>query len=599
MLILVVKKILLFTLIPLILSLGIIPVLPFSYAEGILCPAGEVEVVRVTNPNSICINQNTAERWENLGIAEIVGEPGKKVIEEVRDEPSPPQESSTQEHPNILFILTDNQAQAALGVYGNLDVKTPNIDRLASEGILFNNVFAANGMCSPTRATLMTGLLPSQHGVHNWLDDHNLEDWPENWSVVEEFRTLPLTLQNRGYDTAMIGKWHLGQPWESSIGYEHWVTFTYGHTLDFWNNNVIENGNQYDVKDKHIVDFFTDKAVEYIESHDGQNPFYLQLNYDVPYTLPPTNFGPAKNQFYSDYEGIEFQSMPHEPVHDQIISQISKPWNQTQWDLESSGEAQSTMNSMMWMIIQMQNDPESYANHLSQNAVVDDGVGRVLDALKENGLDENTLVVFSTDQGDLFGQHGHWGHTIMFSPAHLYDVGLNVPFIVRHTGTIEPNQVNDMMIGQYDLVPTIVDYLGYGDVNFENSPGRSFAPALKGINMSEWEEDVFFEQEETRGIRTNDFSYWKRISGLGDPELYDMQKDPGQTLNVYGNPDYANVVEELDQKLTEFFAQYADPKYDLWDGGTAKGTVQRPEMFKELYGNEWETISEELPKFSE
>ena len=106
----------------------------------------------------------------------------------------------------------------------------------------------------------------------------------------------------------------------------------------------------------------------------------------------------------------------------------------------------------MWMIVQMQNDPESYANHLSQNAVVDDGIGRVLDALKENGLDENTLVVFSTDQGDLFGQHGHWGHTIMFSPAHLYDVGMNVPFIVRHTGSIEPNQVNDMMIGQYDLV---------------------------------------------------------------------------------------------------------------------------------------------------
>ena len=209
--------------------------------------------------------------------------------------------------PNLVFILTDNQAQAILGVYGNMDVKTPNIDRLASDGILFNNVFAANGMCSPTRATLMTGLLPSQHGVHNWLDDHNLEDWPENWSVVEEFQTLPLTLQNRGYDTAMIGKWHLGQPWESSIGYEHWITFTYGHTLDFWNNNVVENGNQYEVKDKHIVDFFTDKAVDYIESRDGKTPFYLQLNYDGPYTMPPTNFGPAKNQFYSDYEGMEFQ----------------------------------------------------------------------------------------------------------------------------------------------------------------------------------------------------------------------------------------------------------------------------------------------------
>ena len=168
-------------------------------------------------------------------------------------------------------------------------------------------------------------------------------------------------------------------------------------------------------------------------------------------------------------------------------------------------------------------------------------------------------MVFSTDQGDLFGQHGHWGHSIMFSPAHLYDVGLNVPFIVRHSGTIEPNQVNDMMIGQYDLVPTIIDYLGYGDVTIENSPGRSFSHALKGINMSEWEKDVFYEQEETRGIRTPEFAYWKRISGIGEPELYDMQKDPGQTINVYGNPEYASVVKELDQKLTSFFAEYVDP----------------------------------------
>ena len=147
--------------------------------------------------------------------------------------------------------------------------------------------------------------------------------------------------------------------------------------------------------------------------------------------------------------------------------------------------------------------------------------------------------------------------------------------------------------------PTLVDYLGYGDVTFENSPGRSFADVLNGIPVSYWGEDVFFEQEETRGIRTDDFSYWKRISGIGEPELYDMKKDPGQTINVYGNPEYATVIEELDLKLTEFFAEHADPKYDLWNGGTAKGSVQRPGMFQELYGDEWNTVSEELPKFIE
>ena len=133
---------------------------------------------------------------------------------------------------NILFILSDNQPASIIGAYGNPDVRTPHIDQLAKEGMLFNNAFAVNGMCSPTRATLMTGLMPSQHGVHNWLDDELMHDWPRDWSAVAEYRTLPLTLRNRGYQTALIGKWHLGQPWQASIGYQHWITFTDGHTVD-------------------------------------------------------------------------------------------------------------------------------------------------------------------------------------------------------------------------------------------------------------------------------------------------------------------------------------------------------------------------------
>jgi len=195
---------------------------------------------------------------------------------------------------NLIFILTDNQPASILGAYGNPDVRTPNIDRLAKEGMQFTNAFAVNGMCSPTRATLMTGLMPSQHGVRNWLDDEKLHEWPESWSAVAEYRTLPYTLRKHGYQTAMIGKWHLGQPWRASIGYQHWLTFTDGHTLDFWNNTVIDNDQTYEVQGQHIVDFFTDKAVEYIEQYEGDKPFYLQLNYDGPYLNPPTNMGPAK-----------------------------------------------------------------------------------------------------------------------------------------------------------------------------------------------------------------------------------------------------------------------------------------------------------------
>ena len=111
-----------------------------------------------------------------------------------------------EQRPNILFILTDNQAASLLGAYGNPDIRTPHIDQLAREGMKFTRAYAVNGMCSPTRATLMTGLMPSQHGIHSWLNDELLNQWPENWSAVAEYRTLPLTLKNRGYRTAMIGK---------------------------------------------------------------------------------------------------------------------------------------------------------------------------------------------------------------------------------------------------------------------------------------------------------------------------------------------------------------------------------------------------------
>jgi arylsulfatase A-like enzyme len=172
--------------------------------------------------------------------------------------------------PNILFIVADNQPASILGAYGNPDVKTPNIDRLANDGVRFTNAFAVHGMCSPTRATLLTGLLPSQHGVQDWLDDEEMEDWPNDWNAIREYRTLPYTLKNRGYQTSLIGKWHLGRPRPPDEWFDYWVTFNLGHTIDFWNNEINDNSNKYKVEGQHSVDFFSDKAVEYLETYDHQ-----------------------------------------------------------------------------------------------------------------------------------------------------------------------------------------------------------------------------------------------------------------------------------------------------------------------------------------
>jgi arylsulfatase A-like enzyme len=490
---------------------------------------------------------------------------------------------SSDARPNIVIILADNQPASLLGTYGNKDVKTPNIDNLAKEGLQFNHFYASNGMCSPTRATLMTGLMPSQHGVHNWLDDAQLDEWPKDWSVVAEFRTLPLTLRNHGYRTAMIGKWHLGQPWKASIGYEHWVTFTDGHTIDFWDNTVIDNDKSYRVSDTHIVDFFANKAVEYIKNRHADEPFYLQLNFDGPYLNPPTNIGPARNRHYEGYLGQTFESFPREPVNENILNQLTDP------------KTPLFLRNMHRNSILHHNDHETMANVASQNTIVDDGVGRVLKALEEAGLSDNTLVIYTSDQGNFYGQHGLWQHTVVTSPTNLYETAMNVPLIVRHPGNIEAGTRNQL-VAQYDLPQTVLDYAGLGEIHFDKSPGQSFLRLLKEDSVP-GNPTVFFEQEETRGLRTARYAYWQRIEGVGESVLFDMKVDPEQKNNLAGNPEYDDVVKELEARLSTFFAKYSDKKYDLWRAGAAKGSVARPGMFRTLYGEDWKTVSESLPPF--
>jgi len=486
---------------------------------------------------------------------------------------------------NVLFILTDNQPASILGAYGNPEVRTPNIDRLAGEGMRFTNAFAANGMCSPTRATLMTGLMPSQHGVHNWLDDSIMQQWPRDWSAVAEYRSLPLTLANRGYETAMIGKWHLGQPWKPALGFQHWVTFTEGHTTDFWNNTIIENDRSYRVEGQHSVDFFAEKAEDYIRSRRVNEPFYLQLNLNGPYLNPPTNLGPAKNRHYQNYVDNAFTSFPRVAFNANVAHQLIEP------------ETPGFLIKKHLEAIAMHNDHATMANVASQNTMVDDAVGRVLKALDESGLGESTLVIFSSDQGNFYGQHGLWQHVVVTSPSNLYEAALNIPLILRHKGSIPAGSTNEHLIGQYDIPTTVLGYLGI-DVAFEHSPGRSFAGQLAGED-NDWEEEVFYEQEESRGIRTPAFAYWERLPGTGSAELYDMAADPGQDHNIIGDPAHRETIASLQQRLSSFFRTYSDPRYDLWNAGTAKGSVIRVNMFKNLYGDDWAPLTELVEPFSE
>ena len=178
--------------------------------------------------------------------------------------------------PNIVLIISDNQSQSLLGTYGNSEILTPNIDQLAAEGIQFDRAFSVNGVCSPTRATLMTGLLPSQTGVHVALPT-NVE--VADWSAIEEFRNLPQTLKKVGYTTALVGKYHLGAHEKPQLGFDFWVTFPGGHTTTFYDEVVIDNGSTYR-SPEHLTDFWTRRAVDFIEQQSNEQPFFLLLTYN-------------------------------------------------------------------------------------------------------------------------------------------------------------------------------------------------------------------------------------------------------------------------------------------------------------------------------
>ncbi len=490
--------------------------------------------------------------------------------------------------PNILLILSDNHPTDMLGAYGNDEIHTPNLDLLAQQGMQFNNAYCVNAMCSPCRASLFTGLMPSQHGVHTWLDDRVMDRWPEDWNSIAEFDTLPEILKDQGYRTALIGKYHLGVPDNAQNGFDHWITFPLGHTKSFWNNTIIENGEQY-VYPGHTVDFFTEKAIEYIRAHDpnSEQPFFLYLPYNAPYGHWPSIWGPAKNRFASLYDDVAMRTVPREGLSKAAVLRSFMRHH------ESGGSIDYTAH------LRIPNDLTSLRNYYSQMSMVDDGVGRVLAALQQQGLDEETLVIYSCDHGFSLGHNGYWGHGQSTFPANAHRPSYHIPLLVRQTNHIAPLQVSDRMVSQIDLFETILEYVGLGGVGGnENSPSSSIAPLLKGDPLTRdaeaLAEAVFIEQEEVRAIRTRQWLYMKRFAGNAsypfENELYDLVCDPGEKTNLVGEPDYSDVEEQLSARLDEHFNQYSDPKYDLWRGGSLKSNSDKPWFWKEAWGEDWEPV---------
>src|SRR5690606_2353199 len=259
------------------------------------------------------------------------------------------------------------------------------------------------------------------------------------------------------------------------------------------------------------------------------------------YVLGNLMLNSPKNRHADYYKGKYFRSFPLDSMH---------PWQHANK--------------------QFHNQQVAMERVAGETSGVDDGVGEIMSALKRLGLEENTLVIYTADQGWMGGQNGIWGmgdHTL---PIGAHDLMMKIPMIFRQPGRIQPGQNSDIVVSNYDFMPTLLGYLGLGKKmpKTPKSPGRDFSPVLMGAPQS-WDNVMYYEMETTRAIRTADWKYVTRIPN-GPYELYNLKVDPQERFNMYGQPGSEAKKTELEKRLNDFFEVYADPQYDIWNGGGSK-----------------------------
>ncbi len=452
------------------------------------------------------------------------------------------------ERPNILLILTDNQGAWTLGAYGNPDIRTPRLDRLAAQGVRFDRAFACNAVCSPTRASLLTGLLPSQHGVHRYLGAGGAQTGPGAYCTIGEFRTLPKTLAADGYDCGLVGKWHLGANETPQEGFAFWTTMPQGHTASFYNNSIIDNGTTRK-EPGYLTEYWTRRAVEFL-GRPREKPFFLMLAYNGPYSLAGAMREKPPPPYLAPYEGADFASFPRGPAH---------PWLHSQKELLGN--------------------PEAIRNFAGHVTAVDTGAGEILGVLDRLGLAENTLVIFTSDQGSAAGQGGFWGMGDHTRPLSCFDPMIRIPLLLRHPGRIPAGRVVERVVATYDVMPSVLAHVGIAPEPSRpaSPPGRDFTPLLLG-DVPGWEDAAYFEFENVRAIRTD---RWKYVERFREPpnELYDLAADPGEAQNLAEDPAHAATRDALAARLRAFFDKHADTKWDLWKGGGSKSNLLKRELF--------------------
>ncbi|WP_423799788.1 sulfatase-like hydrolase/transferase [Neobacillus sp. SAB-20_R2A] len=436
---------------------------------------------------------------------------------------------NSQNKPNIVFILSDDQGAWAMGCAGNTEIKTPNLDRLATNGIRFENFFCTSPVCSPARASMLTGRIPSQHGVHDWIREGNTKDNPIEY--LENQLTYVDLLAKSNYTCGISGKWHLGNSTLPQKGFTHWYVHESGGG-PYYNAPMIRNGERI-IEPEYITDAITNDALQFIDKNSkSDQPFYLSVHYTAPHS-PWVGHHP---QEYLDlYSDCTFDSCPIEENH---------PW--------------------------MIKNPPGYQHSREKNlqgyyaavSAMDMNIGRILDKLEQLGLSENTLVCFFGDNGMNMGHHGIWGKGNGTFPQNMYDTSVKVPAILSQPGRIPLGKVNDSLLSGYDFMPTILEYVGIENPISNELPGKSFNYIIEDKEIEERESVVVFDEYgPVRMIRSKEWKYVHRYP-YGPHELYDLVNDPDEKNNLIDVPQLNDIVSKMRERLDEWFFQFVDPAID-------------------------------------
>ena len=495
------------------------------------------------------------------------------------------------ERPNILFIFSDDHALQAITAYGNSRYadyfQTPNLDRIAAEGALFVNSFCANSICGPSRACVLTG----KHSVHNGHVDNS-----SRFDGLQP--TFPKYLRESGYETALIGKWHL---FTEPTGFDHWEVLP--GQGSYWNPDFIQMDGSTKRFEGYVTDIITDKSIEWLENReDKDKPFVLMSQHKAPHR----NWMPAERHLYL-FEGIDLPEP--ESLFDDYSgrSEALKTQKMTisdhfywGWDMffheappEEAGMMGGLANGEYKRMTPLQQRSFDYAygprqqkflddlaagklseaditswkyqryikNYLRTIKAVDENIGHLLDYLDEAGLAENTIVIYSSDQGFYLGEKGWYDKRWMFEESFV------MPFIIRWPGVVKPGIRPEALIQNIDYAPTFMEVAGL-DVP-DDMQGSSLVPILKneGVAPDDWRNELyyFYTGEGTHrvpahdGVRTDRYKIFY-LPRTEEWQMFDLVEDPNEMRSVHDDPEYADLFTEMKALYHEVRARYKIPE---------------------------------------